>query len=153
MALNPLENATLFLPQEPNTLESLDINITVVEGLVMRLMYARAALQGHQIASELCLPFFGVLEPLIEELKAQKLLEVIKGERSAITYTYGITAMGRERAAQYFEQTTYIGPAPVSLDSYRHAIHEQSIHRISVNAERLAESFQGLIFDQEILEK
>jgi hypothetical protein len=153
MALNPLDNATLFLPPEPTSLESLDINPIVVEGLIMRLMYARSVLQGHQIASEICLPFFGVLEPLIEALKTQKLLEVIKGERSSITYTYGITSMGRERAAQYFEQTTYIGPAPISLDSYRQAIHEQSIHRISVNAERLEEAFQGLVFDQEILQQ
>lgn len=153
MALNPLDNATIFLPKEPDQLQTIDIPSVTIEGLLMRLMYARSTLQGHQIAQELCLPFFGVLEPLIDNLKQQKLLEVIKGERSAITYTFGITDIGRERAAQYFEQTTYIGPAPISLDSYRKAIHEQSIHRVNVNAERLMESFQGLIFDQEILEQ
>lgn len=153
MALNPLNNATLFIPQEPVSLETLDIRAPMIEGLIMRLMYTRSVLIGHEIATTICLPFFGVLEPIIESLKAQKLIEVIKGERSAITYTYSITAIGRDRAVQYFEQTTYVGPAPISLDSYRQAIHEQSIHKISVNAEKLEEAFEGLIFDLDILEQ
>ena len=153
MAFNPLDNATLFIPLEPNSSEKLDIKTPMIEGLIMRLLYTRSVLQGHEIATIVALPFFGILEPIIEALKEQKMLEVVKGERSSITYSYGITDFGRQRAVQYFEQTTYIGPAPISLDSYRHAIKEQSIHRISINSEKLEEVFEGLIFDTDILQQ
>ncbi len=153
MAIDPLGNASLFSPVEPESMEGLDINEIMIEGLIMRLIYSRTTIVGHEIAAELSLPFFGIIEPIIDTLKQQKMIEVSKGERSSITYTYSITTIGRERAAQYFEQTTYIGPAPISLDSYRHIMKEQSLSRVSVNAQRLLEAFEGLVFDQEILEQ
>ncbi len=54
---------------------------------------------------------------------------------------------------QYFEQTTYVGPAPISVDSYTQIIAEQSLRQITVHADRLHEAFRGLVFDDKILDQ
>ena len=60
---------------------------------------------------------------------------------AAISYVYSITDAGRNRAMQYFEQSTYIGPAPVSVETYVQIIAEQSLKNITVHAERLRPCF------------
>jgi DNA polymerase III delta prime subunit len=146
-------NASLFTPPEPDSLETLDISPTVVEGLVLRVMHYASSLPAYEIANELRLPFFNVIEPVLSNLREVRMLEILRGEMSPISYVYGITDAGRNRAMQYFEQTTYVGPAPVSLDAYIRAVKEQSLKNITVNADKLREAFSGLVFDETILEQ
>ena len=54
---------------------------------------------------------------------------------------------------QYFEQTTYVGPAPISVESYVKIIAEQSLRQITVHADRLRDAFRGLVFDEKILDQ
>lgn len=146
-------NASLYTPAEPDSLGTLDISPNVIEGLILRLMHINTTMVAHEIADAICLPFFNVVEPVLNNLRDVRLLEITRGEMSAISYQYSITDSGRARAMQYFEQSTYVGPAPVSLESYIRGVHEQSLQRITVNAERLRESFEGLVFDDAILEQ
>jgi hypothetical protein len=118
----------------------------------MRTLHIYTRLTGNDLSEILCLPFFNVVEPVIKMLKETRLLEVTSGEGfSSMHYVYQITDAGRDRAVQYMEQTTYVGPAPVSLASYKAAILAQTLQNVSVNEERLRESFEGLVFDDEIL--
>jgi DNA-binding PadR family transcriptional regulator len=154
MAKDLFAQASLFVPTEPETLESLDIPFTTIEGLILRLLHIQSVCQGTDMTTQLCLPFFGVLEPILTSLRDQRLVEITKGEgMSPMSYYYGITDAGRGRAMQYFEQTTYVGPAPISVESYTAAILSQTLGNVQVNAERLRESFEGLVFDEEILEQ
>lgn len=154
MATDLFAGAALFTPEEPESFASLDINRTVVEGLILRLMHVQSTLSGAEIADTIALPFFNITEAVLTDLRDMRLIEITRGEGlSPISYYYTITDAGRARALQYFEQTTYIGPAPVSVESYTNAIKAQTLTAVSVNAERLRESFDGLIFDEEILEQ
>jgi predicted ATPase with chaperone activity len=146
-------SAALFTPPEPDSLELLDVNSNVLEGLIMRLMHVNTSMVGHQIAEQLCLPFFNVIEPILDNLRDVRLIEITRGELSAVSYIYAITEAGRTRALQFFEQTTYVGPAPVALHSYVKVIKEQGLQNINVNAARLRESFEGLVFEENILEQ
>jgi predicted ATPase with chaperone activity len=153
MASDLFSNASLFTPPEPESLRALDISEEVVTGLIMRLMYMSNSLVAHEIATEICLPFYNVVEPILNRLKDSRLIEITRGDMAAVSYIYAITDAGRTRAVQYFEQTTYVGPAPISVDSYLQVIAEQSIRQISVHAERLREAFRGLIFEEKILDQ
>jgi hypothetical protein len=143
--------AALFLPLEPESLETLDISSVLLEGLVLKALSGRSVMVAGDIANELNLPYFGVIEPIIEQLRATKLVEVIRGDLQAISYALAISDAGRERAAQYFEQSAYTGPAPVSIQSYIAAVKTQSIRNIQINQRRLSAAFSGLVFDEEIL--
>lgn len=146
-------NASLFCPPEPEALDTLDIHPVMVESLILKLMATRTVMVAGEIADELCLPYFNVVEPILDQLRAYKLIEVLRGDLQAISYSLTITDAGRERAAQYFAQSAYTGPAPVSINAYAEAVKAQTIRNIQVNQRRLARAFEGLIFDTEILKQ
>ena len=65
-----------------------------------------------------CLPY-AILEPLVERIRAERLIEVrgaAGSERSG--YRYALTDLGRDRARQYLDANQYTGAAPVPLASY-----------------------------------
>ncbi len=153
MASDLFANASLFTPAEPEKLDKLDINEPLIAGLIMRMMYLNSQMVAHEIAAEVCLPFYNIVEPILTELKNSRLIEIIRGDMASVSYVYTITEAGRARAIQYFEQTTYVGPAPISVESYVQIIKEQSLRQITVHAERLRDAFRGLIFDEKILDQ
>jgi predicted ATPase with chaperone activity len=153
MASDLFANAALFTPSEPESLDKLDINEQVIAGLILRLMHINGSMVAHEIAAEICLPFFNVVDLVLTSLRDNRMLEITRGEMAAISYVYTITDGGRARALQYFEQTTYVGPAPVSVASYVQIIAEQSLRQITVHAERLREAFRGLVFEDKILDQ
>lgn len=153
MASDLFSNASLYTPPEPESLEKLDTNDHVIAGLILRMMHINSVMVAHEIATELCLPFFNVVEPILNTLKETRLIEITRGDMAAVSYVYAITDQGRTRALQYFEQTTYVGPAPISVETYVQIIAEQSLRHITVHAERLRDAFRGLVFDEKILEQ
>src|SRR5271154_685497 len=110
MATDLFANASLFTPPEPEGLAKLDISDTVIEGLILRLMYMNSRMVAHEIAAEVCLPFYNIVEPVLNNLRESRLIEITSGEMASISYTYTITDAGRARAMQFFEQTPYVGP-------------------------------------------
>jgi len=153
MASDLFSNASLYTPPEPELLGNLDINEHVIAGLILRIMHINNTMVAHELAAEICLPFFGVVEPILTTLRDSRLIEITRGDMAAVSYIYSITDAGRARALQYFEQTTYVGPAPVSVETYVQIIAEQSLKHVTVHAERLRDAFRGLVFDEKILEQ
>ncbi len=153
MASDLFANASLYTPPEPDSLKTLDISEQVIAGLILRMMHINTSMVAHEIAAEICLPFFNVVEPILTMLRDNRLLEITRGDMAAVSYIYGITDGGRARAMQYFEQTTYVGPAPISVEAYVQIIAEQSLRQITVHADRLRDAFRGLVFDEKILDQ
>jgi predicted ATPase with chaperone activity len=153
MASDLFANASLFTPPEPESIAKLDIPDTVIAGLILRLMYMNSRMVAHEIAAEVCLPYYNIVEPVLADLKESRLIEITRGDMASVSYVYSITDAGRARALQYFEQTTYSGPAPISVESYTQIIAEQSLRQITVHADRLHEAFRGLVFDDKILDQ
>lgn len=146
-------NASLFLPPEPENLETLDIDSTTIEGLILKMLSTRSAISAKELAEEMCLPYFNVVEPIIEELRQNRFIEVSRGDMQAISYILSITDSGRQRANLFFEQSSYVGPAPVAIESYYASIKAQTIRNIQVNQRRLSQAFKGLVFDETILQQ
>jgi predicted ATPase with chaperone activity len=153
MASDLFANAALYTPAEPETLAKLDISEHLIAGLILRMMHVNSTMVAHEIATEICLPFFNVVEPILNSLRDTRLIEITRGDMASISYVYTITEGGRARAMQYFEQTTYVGPAPISVETYVQIIGEQSLRHITVHADRLLEAFRGLVFDEKILDQ
>lgn len=143
--------AALFSVPEPESLEGMDINPILIEGLILKLLYSRNSLVAGEMAEELCLPYFNIVEPILIQLKDSRLIEVLRGDLQPISYLYTISDAGRTRAIQFMEQSAYTGPAPVSIASYSRAIRAQTIRSIQVNERRLSAAFDGLVFDESIL--
>ena len=119
---------------------------------MIKTLYAGEA-TGLAIADRLRLPY-GLLEALIERLRAERQLEVkgATGSGSA-SFRYALTDLGRDRARQYFDVNQYVGPAPVPLDAYVAEMRALAAARGYIDRDRLAQGFSHLIVSDGVLEQ
>ena len=98
---------------------------------------------------------FGMLEPLIEHARVERLVEVrgTTGSGSAAGYRYTLTDAGRDRARQYLDANRYIGPAPVPLAAYVAEMRALMAARGYIDRDRLRRGFSHLIIGDNILEQ
>jgi len=147
-----LPNATAAVPPVPQSLADTGLSADQVEQLLMKTLYVGEA-SGLATADKIRLPFT-ILEPLIERLRAERLMEVRGAHGSgAASYRYALTDLGRERTQQYFEISRYVGPAPVPLADYVAAMTELERGRGHLDRERLREGFAHLIVRDEMIEQ
>src|SRR5687767_9697748 len=103
-------------PPVPKTLEEPGLGADLVGQLLIKTLYTGEA-TGLTVADRMRLPF-GLLEPLFEHARVERLIEVrgTTGSGSA-GYRYSLTDAGRDRARLYLDANQYIGPAPVPLSA------------------------------------
>ena len=152
MDTSPQEINRSPIPRAPFTIADTGLPADQIGQLLIKTLYA-GEMVGTTIAERLCLSFI-MLEPLIEEMRAQRLVEV-RGASGAGTasYRYGLTDLGRDRARQYFDANTYVGPAPVPIDAYIKQMKEVAAGRGYVDRDRLKGGFTDLIVSDEVLEQ
>jgi hypothetical protein len=141
----------------PPPIQSIDdtgLTKSAIEALVMKLLFFRTEMVGHQISEVLKLPFAGVIDPIIEALRRDHMLEVAgaagMGEAS---YRYVISSKGNDRALEILERGTYVGPAPVPLDTYIASTVEQNKNRQLIREEDMLRVMENLIVSKDMLDK
>jgi hypothetical protein len=139
-------------PPAPARLEETGLAPDFIAALLIKTLYGGEA-TGLVIAERMCLPY-GMLEPLIEHARNERLIEV-KGTTGtgAATYRYALTDLGRERAGLYLEASQYIGPAPVPLAAYVASMKSLMAARGYIDRDRLKRGFSHLIVGDDILEQ
>ncbi len=106
-------------PQAPHTLADSGLNPEFVTQLVLKTLEASGELTASELVDQTAL-MFGVIEPSLDALKAQRLCEISgSAGPSSLLYRYRITSAGHERAVEALARSRYVGPAPVTLDQYR----------------------------------
>jgi hypothetical protein len=140
------------VPRPPATIEETGLSADQISRLFMKTLYAGEA-SGVTIAERMRLAY-SMLEPLIEGMRAERLIEVrgTTGSGGA-GYRYALTDLGRDRARQYLDANQYVGPAPVSLASYVAQTLAVAESRGHVDRERLKTGFNNLIVADEVLEQ
>src|SRR3954447_18911361 len=86
-------------------------------------------------------------------LKREELLEVSGGNGfGELAYQYSITPKGVVRIHQILERTTYVGPAPVTLDHYCAVVKAQAISDVRVGPNDVREAMADLVLDDGVLD-
>jgi hypothetical protein len=134
------------------TLQDTGLSTDQVEQLLVKTLYGGEA-TGLSLAERVKLPFT-MIEPLIERLRAEQLIEVrgSAGTGSA-SYRYALTDGGRDRGRQYLDFSQYVGPCPVSLAAYLAQMRLLAAARGYIDRERLREGFSHLIISDQVLEQ
>ena len=147
-----LEATRTPAPPVPARLEDTGLGADQIEQLLVKSLYGGEA-TGLALSDRVRLPF-AILEPIIERMRFQQLIEV-RGTTgtSAASYRYAITDLGRSRAVQYLEINQYIGPAPVPLASYVRQMRALAASRGFIDRERLRSGFGHLVVGDHILEQ
>ncbi|MGJ3237777.1 MAG: ATP-binding protein [Anaerolineae bacterium] len=163
----PLNNSTGNLDKKPTTgilgawnppplskIEDTGLSKLFLADLVLKVLYFRGDLQGHDIAEIIKLPFNGVVDQVLEFLKREKMIEITGtqgfGEAS---YRYEIMSEGIKRAIEAIERTQYAGPAPVPLRDYIAAINAQKREEATIKESDMRKVLDNLIVDKAMLDK
>ncbi len=132
----------------PDTVADLDVRECIVEDLALKILYAAGSLSVLALADKLKLSY-GATNEIFSRLRADLCCQVtgLTGNVPQIA----ITALGRSRAAELLAQCHYVGPAPVSLESYVEQVRAQSVNNKIVHAAEIKRAFAHLVVDDETL--
>jgi hypothetical protein len=155
MAVTSFASATsdgIGAPPMPRTISETGLSVDQIEQLMVKTLYT-GELSGGALAERICLPY-SLLEPLVERLRAERLVEVRGAAGSGTAgYRYALTDLGRDRAKQYLEINRYTGPAPVSLASYVAMMDTLREARGFIDQERLQKGFSHLVVSDSLFDQ
>lgn len=141
-------------PPSLSKIEDTGISKLALADLVLKVLYFRGDLQGHDVADIIKLPFNGIVDQVFEFLKREKMVEITGtqgfGEAS---YRYEIMGDGSKRAMEAIERTQYAGPAPVPLQEYIDAMNAQKRPEASIKEADMQKVLDKLIVDKAMLDK
>jgi DNA-binding PadR family transcriptional regulator len=134
LALGVVNQAELesFLDQAPFTageIAETGLSAPFLMSFIMKAMYVSGIDTAPDII-EVTKLSPGVVNTILEDAKARRLLEVVgMADSRRSIYTYKITEAGRRVAAEALEQCSYAGPAPVPFDVWQQQVLKQTISR------------------------
>ncbi len=139
-------------PFVPRSLEDTGLRKGVLIDLILKAIYFAGEISGYALADELCLPFQNVIEPLLTELRRDKLIDVKGGGESfgAVSMIFSMTAKATEVVLQVLDRNRYSGPAPISMEAYAALVESQSIRRCRIPRDRVREEFSHLVIGDEV---
>jgi predicted ATPase with chaperone activity len=152
-------NSTTSLPPvqpglpEPQTIEATGLPGEFLAALTLKFLYQAGMMEGHQLAGKLCLRFNGIVEPVLDELRRDTLVEVKGGRQlNPASYRYDLTEKGIEHARDAWERNRYVGPCPVTLEQYVEVVEALSGQRPLLSEAEVQQALKGLVLSPEIAE-
>jgi predicted ATPase with chaperone activity len=138
----------------PVTLEESGLSLDLVTQLALKTLYFSGELSGTDLARRLGLTF-GVIEPALDFLKAQRHCEIVGGAFiGGSSYRYRITNEGRSVAGLYLQQSQYVGVAPVPLAQYtKYMVESRDRGMTRVTREDVRRGLSHLVLEQGVLDE
>lgn len=141
------------VPPIPETLADTGLPDSLIEQLLMKVLYFQGDTLGRDLAAAMGLKF-SVVEGVIELLKHQHMIQVKKslgmGNISAI---YSLTDAGRTVAREHLNHSQYAGKVPVPLEQYEAMVAAQKLPDSWLTMEMLRRAFKHMVVSEEILSR
>lgn len=142
------------LPPAPESLDETGLSLEFIADLVVKMLYVRGTLLGSEIADQIKLPYFNVLEQALKFLRDEELIEVRRGlSQFATQWIYGLTGKGINRAKEIMEQSAYVGPAPVPIKIYTDYIDRYQVPWEGLTEPLLRETLRDLVVNDRLIKK
>jgi len=155
MAVELLERApaAASVAREPTSVEQTGLELSFISDLALKLVYYNNQITAQTISDELCLPFYGIIDKALALLKREELIEVGGSHGfGELAYQYSVTPKGVVRVHQILDRTTYVGPAPVTLEQYRAVIYQQRIADVRVGPADVREALADLVLEDAVID-
>jgi len=134
--------------RKPLSLGEIDVGKVVLENLALKTLYLSGSISVLELAEKMRLGY-EVATELFYRLRADLLCQA-SGMIANIPQM-SITTQGRSRASDLLAQSQYMGPAPVSLDSYVVQVRSQSVRDVEVHIEDVERAFASLVINKTTL--
>jgi hypothetical protein len=120
--------------------------------LALKILYFQGYLTGFKIAEEIALPFTGIVDQLLENLKRDKFVEVKTSQMGLGegAYLYAITGAGSDRAREALERSQYAGPCPVPIQVYSESVLRQAQGRPTVTNRSIQDAVDRTLFSRAV---
>ncbi len=143
-----------FYPPRVTCVEDTGFDITFLSDLALKNIYFSGISTGGYVASSMKLPYFNVVDRVLEGIKNQRFVEV-RGSRSPIAsgYQYALTDRGEEKIQELFKRSSYHGACPVSMEDYTYACTRQSLRNVTITREQIMEAFSNLVMSKTMLDQ
>jgi len=138
-----------FLPQNPATLEDAGLNQNLLIDLMLKLTMLDGATTLGRLASQMKVSMM-IMDQLFRYFRREQLCEV-KG-MVGNDYELSLSVSGRKLAQDRYAISQYVGPAPVKLADYCHAVKLQAA-RHPVTRAMLSEVFFDLVLPDAMLDQ
>ncbi|WJW68447.1 ATP-binding protein [Candidatus Chlorohelix allophototropha] len=141
------------LISEPTNIQETEISQRIIGDLVIKLIYQITIISAQKMAETIKLPYFGVVEPVINQLRKAEIIDIGGSEGlGESAYQYVLTPKGVQRALEVINHSSYVGPAPVSLDQYRKIIKAQTFGDIHVGPQQVREALLDMVVGNDIVD-
>ena len=137
----------------PSILESLEdtgLDFGFLTDLTLKTVYSDTNCTTVGVAEKLKLPV-SITGDLLQHLVRDRFIE----NRGQVTFQnnrYGMLDRGWERAHRVLEVSGYIGPAPVSLNSYNDMVQLQEKTEEPINSESVRAAFSHLVLPESTIQ-
>jgi predicted ATPase with chaperone activity len=139
-------------PIAPATLEETGLTQPFIADLALKMLYQKGQSTAQELADSMCLPLAKILQPVLDFLKNEHLVEVKGGSGiAAATYQFVLAQKGTERAREAMARNGYVGPAPVTLSAYVNRVRAQSIGDMQITMDQLKKALGHLVLPEQTL--
>jgi predicted ATPase with chaperone activity len=148
--LPPASPNLQYIPPPITQIRETGLSPLWIQDLLLKILYFQGNLTGFRIAEIAALPFSGIVDQSLEQLKREKLIEVRSstGGFGDGGYLYDITGAGILRAREALERSQYAGAAPVPLDVYNDSVRRQSLGKLHVTQSMMKQALKDLVFNE-----
>ena len=139
-----------FVPRAPTSIKETGLGLGFLTDLALKIMYFEGNLSGYELAERIKLPYTGVVDQVLEFLKREKLCEVKgAGGFAEAAYQYAIAEKGRAMGREALDRSQYAGAAPVALETYYKAIHDQPLGNVVVHQRKMRQALSHMVIGED----
>ncbi len=140
------------LAPRPKTLQETGLSRELLIDLIAKHFLDRGTLSLSELSEATALSG-GILEQVLEFMRAEALTEVRPARNDKVGLIYGLTDRGRSAALDAMNRSGYVGPAPVPLHLYRKVTEAQSVHKHAVTRDNVYRSFTDVVIEPGLLDR
>lgn len=136
-----------FQPRAPRNVEEAGIDQAIILQLIAKAMFLESLETTTQLSALTKLPS-AIMDECLQDLSQRKLIESAGMTPSSVgmgVLRYKLTTMGKEFAKDALDINQYLGPAPISLETYSNQIKLQAIGDERISPENIDYSFKDIV--------
>jgi hypothetical protein len=137
-------------PKSPKTMLETGLNQQIISDLALKLGATVPRFTTEWCGEQLRLPA-SIVGTVLHELQENHYLEIL-GQIGPGSYRYAITQLGRDTVKRLVEISGYVGPAPVSLESYTALLKWQVARMPEITFDRIQSVISPLVLPNEAVE-
>ena len=140
------------VPTTPRSIEETGLSEAFLSDLVMKHLWYLREFSLDDVVKRVKLPM-SIVEKVVEGIRHEHMIEVKgAGGLTAMSFRYAITEQGKRRGQELMDISRYVGPAPVTLSSYRRMVEMQTVKNIMVGEEDIKQAFANLVVSERLLQ-